>query len=71
MSKLDSKLLTVAPAPMNLDDLLVQTSSLFEADARKDDVLLRIVRQPSLDELIAGQDVVADSGRLSQVSSNT
>ena len=71
MSKLDSKLLVVAPAPMNLDDLILQMSSLFEADARKDDVLLRIVRQPSLDELIAGQDVVADSGRLSQVSCNT
>jgi PAS domain S-box-containing protein len=70
MSKLDSKLLTVAPAPMKLDDLLLQTYSLFEADARKDDVLLRTIRQPSLDELIAGQDVVADSGRLLQVSSN-
>jgi PAS domain S-box-containing protein len=67
MSKLDSKLLTVAPAPTKLEDLLRQTSSLFEADARKADVVLRTVRQPSLDDIIAGKDVLVDSGRLLQV----
>ena len=69
VSKLDSNLLTVAPATARLEDLLLQTSNLFQADARKADVALRTIRQPSLGELLANRDVVVDAGRLLQVSS--
>ncbi|EME43841.1 hypothetical protein DOTSEDRAFT_130539 [Dothistroma septosporum NZE10] len=69
LSKLDSKLVTIAPAPVRLDDLLTEARRMFEADAQKADVDLRTCKQSTLD-LITTQWVTLDAGRLMQVLIN-
>ncbi|KXS98293.1 hypothetical protein AC579_6011 [Pseudocercospora musae] len=69
LSKLDSKLVTIAPAPVKLDDILNELSRMFEADSKKADVELRTVKEASLN-LIATEWAALDAGRLMQVLIN-
>lgn len=68
LSKLDSKLLRIALAPVQLDNVLLEISTMFTAEAQKSGVALRTVRESSLDDLLVGGDVLIDYGRLMQVS---
>lgn len=68
LSKLDSKLLRIALAPVQLDDVLLEIPTMFKAEAQESGVVLRTVRESSLDDLLAGHDVLIDHGRLMQVS---
>lgn len=68
LSKLDSKLVTIAPAPVRFDDMLQEVSRMFEADARKADVALQTIKEPSLD--LITEYVMLDAGRLMQVLIN-
>ncbi|KAF7187479.1 Hybrid signal transduction histidine kinase K [Pseudocercospora fuligena] len=69
LSKLDSKLVSIAPAPVKLNDILNELFRTFEADSRKADVDLRFIKETSL-SLIATEWVALDAGRLMQVLIN-
>ncbi|SMQ48451.1 unnamed protein product [Zymoseptoria tritici ST99CH_3D7] len=65
LSKLDSKLLTIAPSLTDLDNMLTELQKMFEADARKFDVQLRLEK-----DLGDVQWAMLDTGRLMQVLIN-
>lgn len=65
LSKLDSKLLTIAPSLTELDSMLFELEKMFEADARKFDVTLRLNKA-----LGNVQWAMLDTGRLMQVLIN-
>jgi len=65
LSKLDSKLLEIAPSLTNLDTMLFELEKMFEADAQKFDVALRLHK-----DLGGVQWAMLDTGRLTQVLTN-
>lgn len=65
LSKLDSKLLEIAPSLTNLDTMLFELEKMFEADAQKFDVALRLNK-----DLGNVQWAMLDTGRLTQVLTN-
>lgn len=65
LSKLDSKLLKIAPSLTNLDNMLSELEKIFQADAQKFDVALRL--NQNLGNI---QWAMLDTGRLTQVLSN-
>jgi CheY-like chemotaxis protein len=65
LSKLDSKLLTIAPSATELNSMLFELEKIFEADAQKFDVALRLSK-----DLGNVQWAMLDSGRLTQVLTN-
>lgn len=65
LSKLDSKLLTIAPSLTELDSMLFELEKMFEADARKADVSLRLTK-----DLCSVRWAMLDTGRLNQVLIN-
>ncbi|KAI5364752.1 Putative PAS domain, signal transduction response regulator, receiver domain, CheY-like superfamily [Septoria linicola] len=69
LSKLDSKLLTIAPAPVKLSDMLTEVTRMFEVDAQKADVVFKTATDSSLEILDTGWAVL-DRGRLMQVLIN-
>ncbi|KAK5119308.1 hypothetical protein LTR85_007664 [Meristemomyces frigidus] len=69
LSKLDSRLLTIVPSPVRIDDVLRDAANMFDVDAKKVDVELRVVREQSLGTL-AVDWVMLDTGRLMQVLIN-
>lgn len=69
LSKLDSKLLTIVPSPVRLGGILKDAANMFEVDAKKVNVELRVVQEQSVDTL-AVDWVMVDSGRLMQVLIN-
>jgi CheY-like chemotaxis protein/anti-sigma regulatory factor (Ser/Thr protein kinase) len=65
LSKLDSKLLAIAPSLTDLNSMLTELEKMFEADAQKFDVTLR------LDKNLGNvQWAMLDTGRLTQVLTN-
>jgi signal transduction histidine kinase len=65
LSKLDSKLLEIAPSLTNLDTMLFELEKMFDADAQKFDVALRLKK-----DLANIQWAMLDTGRLTQVLTN-
>jgi CheY-like chemotaxis protein/two-component sensor histidine kinase len=65
LSKLDSKLLAIAPSLTDLNHMLTELEKMFEADAQKFDVTLRLER-----DLGQTQWAMLDTGRLTQVLTN-
>ena len=65
LSKLDSKLLTIAPSLTDVNSMLVELEKMFEADAQKFDVTLRVEK-----DLGKIQWAMLDTGRLTQVLTN-
>jgi CheY-like chemotaxis protein len=65
LSKLDSKLLTIAPSLTDVNSMLVELEKMFEADAQKFDVKLRVEKN-----LGQTQWAMLDTGRLTQVLTN-
>lgn len=65
LSKLDSKLLEIAPSLTNLDTMLFELEKMFDADAQKFDVALRLKK-----DLGNVQWAMLDTGRLTQVLTN-
>jgi CheY-like chemotaxis protein len=65
LSKLDSKLLAIAPSLTELNSMLFELEKIFEADARKFDVALRLHK-----DLGNVQWAILDAGRLTQVLTN-
>lgn len=65
LSKLDSKLLEIAPSVTNLNTMLFELEKIFEADAQKFDVALRVHK-----DLGNVQWAMLDTGRLTQVLTN-
>ena len=65
LSKLDSKLLEIAPSLTNLDAMLFELEKMFDADAQKFDVALRLKK-----DLGNVQWAMLDTGRLTQVLTN-
>ncbi|KAH9826682.1 Hybrid signal transduction histidine kinase K, partial [Teratosphaeria destructans] len=68
LSKLDSKLLTISPAPIELDSILKDVQKMFEKDAQKMGVDLHIVKDSSNIDNVDW--VLLDAGRLMQVLIN-
>lgn len=69
LSKLDSRLLTIVPSPVRLDDILKDTAKMFEVDSQKANVTLRVARAQSFGSL-AVDWVMLDAGRLMQALIN-
>ncbi|KAK4551586.1 hypothetical protein LTR86_011057 [Recurvomyces mirabilis] len=69
LSKLDSKLLNIVPSRTRVDDILKTAEKVFEVDARKVDVSLRVFKEQSHDALDADY-VMLDTGRVMQVIIN-
>jgi CheY-like chemotaxis protein len=65
LSKLDSKLLAIAPSLTHLNSMLIELEKMFEADAQKFDVSLRVEK-----DLGTVQWAMLDTGRLTQVLTN-
>jgi CheY-like chemotaxis protein len=65
LSKLDSKLLAIAPSLTDLNSMLTELEKMFEADAQKFDVTLRVDKN-----LGKVQWAMLDTGRLTQVLTN-
>lgn len=65
LSKLDSKLLEIAPSLTNLDTMLFELEKMFDADAQKFDVTLRLDK-----DLGDIRWAMLDTGRLTQVLTN-
>ena len=65
LSKLDSKLLAIAPSLTDLNHMLNELEKMFEADAQKFDVTLRLEK-----DLGQTQWAMLDTGRLTQVLTN-
>lgn len=65
LSKLDSKLLAIAPSLTELNSMLNELEKMFEADAQKFDVKLRLDK-----DLGSVQWAMLDTGRLTQVLTN-
>jgi CheY-like chemotaxis protein/anti-sigma regulatory factor (Ser/Thr protein kinase) len=65
LSKLDSKLLEIAPSLTKLDSMLFELEKMFEADAQKFDVSLRLNK-----DLGKVEWAMLDTGRLTQVLTN-
>lgn len=65
LSKLDSKLLEIAPSLTNLDTMLFELEKMFDADAQKFDVGLQVHKN-----LGNVQWAMLDTGRLTQVLTN-
>jgi signal transduction histidine kinase len=65
LSKLDSKLLQIAPSLTNLDSMLSELKKMFEADAQKFDVALQLDK-----DLGNVKWAMLDTGRLMQVLTN-
>ena len=65
LSKLDSKLLAIAPSLTDLNHMLTELEKMFEADAQKFDVTLRVEK-----DLGQIQWAMLDTGRLTQVLTN-
>jgi CheY-like chemotaxis protein len=65
LSKLDSKLLEIAPSLTNLDSMLFELEKMFEADAQKFDVSLQLNK-----DLGSVKWAMLDTGRLTQVLTN-
>jgi len=65
LSKLDSKLLEIAPSLTNLDTMLFELEKMFEADAQKFDVSLQLNK-----DLGKVKWAMLDTGRLTQVLTN-
>jgi CheY-like chemotaxis protein len=65
LSKLDSKLLQIAPSLTELDSMLFELEKMFEADAQKFDVSLRLKK-----DLGNVKWAMLDTGRLTQVLTN-
>lgn len=65
LSKLDSKLLTIAPSLTELDSMLLELERMFAADARKAGVALRLQK-----DLADIRYVFLDTGRITQVLIN-
>jgi CheY-like chemotaxis protein/anti-sigma regulatory factor (Ser/Thr protein kinase) len=65
LSKLDSKLLTIAPSLTDVNSTLIELEKMFEADAQKFDVTLRVEK-----DLGKIQWAMLDTGRLTQVLTN-
>jgi CheY-like chemotaxis protein len=65
LSKLDSKLLAIAPSITDLNSMLTELEKMFEADAQKFDVTLRVDKN-----LGKVQWAMLDTGRLTQVLTN-
>jgi CheY-like chemotaxis protein/anti-sigma regulatory factor (Ser/Thr protein kinase) len=65
LSKLDSKLLQIAPSLTNLDSMLSELKKMFEADAQKFDVALQLDK-----DLGNVKWAMLDTGRLTQVLTN-
>jgi CheY-like chemotaxis protein len=65
LSKLDSKLLQIAPSLTKLDTMLFELEKMFEADAQKFDVALRVNK-----DLGKVRWAMLDTGRLTQVLTN-
>ncbi|KAK6396074.1 hypothetical protein LTR65_010184 [Meristemomyces frigidus] len=69
LSKLDSRLLTIVPSPIRLDSILRDAANMFEVDAKKVSVELRVDKADSL-RTLAVDWVMLDSGRVMQVLIN-
>jgi len=65
LSKLDSKLLAIAPSLTDLNSMLTELEKIFEADAQKFDVTLRLDKN-----LGSVRWAMLDTGRLTQVLTN-
>jgi CheY-like chemotaxis protein/anti-sigma regulatory factor (Ser/Thr protein kinase) len=65
LSKLDSELLAIAPSLTDLNNMLTELEKMFEADAQKFDVTLRLEK-----DLGKVQWAMLDTGRLTQVLTN-
>jgi CheY-like chemotaxis protein len=65
LSKLDSKLLAIAPSLTDLNSMLTELEKMFEADAQKFDVALRVDK-----DLGEVKWAMLDTGRLTQVLTN-
>ncbi|KAK5735859.1 hypothetical protein LTR17_007871 [Elasticomyces elasticus] len=69
LSKLDSRLITIVPSPVRLDSILKEAAKMFDVDARKVGVELRVSKDKSLGTLEADW-VMLDPGRLMQILIN-
>lgn len=65
LSKLDSKLLAIAPSLTDLNSMLFELEKIFRADAQKSDVALRLNK-----DLGDVKWAMLDTGRLTQVLTN-
>ncbi|KAM0720752.1 hypothetical protein Q7P37_004889 [Cladosporium fusiforme] len=65
IESLDSKLLAIAPSLTELNSMLHELQKMFEADAQKRDVILRLQK-----DLGNVQWAILDTGRLTQVLTN-
>ncbi|KAK5691457.1 hypothetical protein LTR97_011450 [Elasticomyces elasticus] len=69
LSKLDSRLITIVPSPVRFDSILVEAAKMFDADAKKAGVELRVAKDKSLGTLEI-ELIMLDTGRLMQVLIN-
>ncbi|KAK4932938.1 hypothetical protein LTR49_000895 [Elasticomyces elasticus] len=69
LSKLDSRLITIVPSPVRLDSILKEAAKMFDVDAKKVGVELRVAKDKSLGTLEADW-IMLDTGRLMQVLIN-
>lgn len=69
LSKLDSKLLQLAPEPVDPRSLVAETFRMFDAEFNKDGIEPRAVFDPSLDQ-IGQRKVLLDPSRLQQILIN-
>ena len=70
LSKLDSKLLSIAPTPVEMANLMTEVTRMFEVDAQKADVTFRVHQDPSFSHCVETGWAIIDSGRLMQVLIN-
>ncbi|KAK4957128.1 hypothetical protein LTR10_005086 [Elasticomyces elasticus] len=69
LSKLDSRLITIVPSPVRFDSILVEAAKMFDVDAKKAGVELRVAKDKSLGTLEM-ELIMLDNGRLMQVLIN-
>lgn len=70
LSKLDSKLLSIVPAPVEMRNLISEVTRMFEVDAQKADVAFKVLTHSSFDKCVETGWAIIDSGRLMQVLIN-
>ncbi|KAK3616513.1 hypothetical protein LTR22_027039 [Elasticomyces elasticus] len=69
LSKLDSRLITIVPSPVRLDSILRDAEKMFDVDAKKVGVELRVGKDESLGTLEVDW-IMLDTGRLMQILIN-
>ncbi|KAK4892575.1 hypothetical protein LTR27_009039 [Elasticomyces elasticus] len=69
LSKLDSRLITIVPSTVRLDSILKEAEKMFDVDAKKVGVELRVAKDESLGTLEVDW-IMLDTGRLMQILIN-